>query len=127
MERNQVLVPPSWNTVDESGMVGRHVLRSDPKKKMSAVGIITSCKVYDAKGVQGDPTLKRCLKCFESTRDTDSTVLICDNCDAEVKLECAGFKSVPKGDFFCFLCKEKKRMTLETIRWMKVTMMVTLE
>jgi hypothetical protein len=45
-----------------------------------------------------------CAVCWESTDDA-SVVLLCEGCDDEVHLLCAGLQAVPEGDWFCAACK----------------------
>ena len=45
----------------------------------------------------------RCLVCDRSTQGT-SEVLLCDGCDGEVHLRCAGLERVPEGDWLCAAC-----------------------
>ena len=47
--------------------------------------------------------LDQCLVCNRSTQGT-SEVLICDGCDGEVHLRCAGLERVPEGDWLCAAC-----------------------
>ena len=104
MDDASAFIPPGW---ERSGdRVGKFVARSE--KKSSYVGVVTSTKAYSAKDIQRDPTMKRCLYSFESTLTSSSTVLICDGCEAECLLKHTGLSSVPKGDFFCYLCQKEK-------------------
>ena len=45
----------------------------------------------------------QCLVCNRSTQGT-SEVLLCDGCDGEVHLRCAGLERVPEGDWLCAAC-----------------------
>ena len=45
----------------------------------------------------------QCLVCNRSTQGT-SEVLLCDGCDGEVHLRCAGLARVPEGDWLCAAC-----------------------
>ena len=45
-----------------------------------------------------------CRVCALPTEARSSRVLLCEDCDAEVHLECAGLRSVPKREWRCNNC-----------------------
>jgi hypothetical protein len=54
----------------------------------------------------------RCLICKGSTFEEDCTtpdmlVLLCDGCNVEAHLKCAGLVSVPSGEWFCESCAQR--------------------
>ena len=48
-----------------------------------------------------------CAVCLATTiSDAANEVLLCDGCDSEVHLRCAGVHEVPEGDWYCVHCVE---------------------
>lgn len=56
-----------------------------------------------------DETVTSCCICFvpDAYTDEDDPVLICEGCDVNVHMSCYGLagRAVPKGDWFCELCR----------------------
>jgi hypothetical protein len=56
-----------------------------------------------------DETVTSCCICFvpDAFTDEDDPVLICEGCDINVHMSCYGLagRAVPKGDWFCELCR----------------------
>jgi len=46
-----------------------------------------------------------CAVCWESTDSDSAIVLLCEGCEDEVHLTCAGLEAVPDGDWFCKACQ----------------------
>ena len=57
-----------------------------------------------------------CAYCRKSTSDPRSVVVLCDSCNSEVHLRCAGLARVPEGNWLCSVCakksKSKKRLRI---------------
>ena len=57
-----------------------------------------------------------CSQCFKKEKECDTDeMLLCDGCNLEIHLSCAGLSSVPTGDWLCENCLEVLRARKEQL------------